>query len=66
MLVSLYKVSGLDMGEGWTVVKVLGNLFLLFFFLFSFLLWIKLGLFLLFPLAFVFLPFITHIYFSLF
>ena len=41
-------------------------LFLLFFFRFSFFLWIKLGLFLLFPFAFVFSPLITHICFSLF
>ena len=37
-----------------------GHLFLLFFFRFSFFLWIKLGLFLLFPFAFVFFPLITH------
>ena len=43
-----------------------GHLFLLFFFQFSFFLWIKLGLFLLFPFAFVFFPLITHICFSLF
>ena len=43
-----------------------GHLFLLFVFRFSFLLWIKLGLFLLFPFSFVFFPLITHIYFSLF
>ncbi len=43
-----------------------GHLFLLFFFQFSFFLWIKLGLFLLFPFAFVFFPFITHVCFSLF
>ena len=43
-----------------------GHLFLPFFFQFSFFLWIKLGLFLLFPFAFVFFPLITHIRFSLF
>ena len=41
-----------------------GRLF--FSFLFSFFLWIKLGLFLLFPPAFVFFSLITHICFSLF
>ena len=39
--------------------------FLLFSFQFSFFLWTKLGLFLLFPSAFVFFPLITHIYSSL-
>jgi hypothetical protein len=43
-----------------------GHLFLLFFFQFSFFLWIKVGLFLLVPFAFVFFPFITHICLSLF
>jgi len=42
-----------------------GQLFLLFFFQFSFFLWTKMGLFLLFPFAFIFFPLITHIYFSL-
>ncbi len=37
-----------------------------FFFLFSFFLWIKLGLFLMFLLTFVFFSLITHICFSLF
>ena len=37
---------------------------LLFFFLFSFFLWTKLGLFLLFPFAFIFTSLITHICFS--
>ncbi len=43
-----------------------GHLFLLFFFQFSFFLWIKLSIFLLFLFAFVFFPLITHICFSLF
>ena len=43
-----------------------GHLFLLFFFQFSFFLFSKLGLFLLFPFAFVLFPLITHICFSLF
>ena len=42
------------------------NLFFLILFLFSFLLWIKLGLFLMFLLAFVLFSLITHIFFSLF
>jgi hypothetical protein len=42
-----------------------GHLFLLFFFQFSFFLWIKLGLFLFFPFAFIFFPLISHICFSL-
>ena len=37
---------------------------LLFFFLFSFFLWSKLGLFLLFPFAFIFASLVTHICFS--
>ena len=41
-------------------------LFFLFFFLFSFFLWIQLGLFLLFLLAFVFFSLVTHNCFSLF
>jgi hypothetical protein len=40
------------------------HFFLLFSFQFSFFLWTKVGLFLLFPFAFIFLPFIAHIYFS--
>ncbi len=47
----------------------LGNylfFFSLFSFLFSFFLWIKLGLFLLFSFAFIFFSLITHICFSLF
>ena len=43
-----------------------GPLLLLFFFQFSFFLWSKLSLFLLFPFAFVFFPLITHFCFSLF
>jgi len=39
-------------------------LVLLFSFHFSFFLWIKLGLFLLFPFAFVFFPLVTHFCFS--
>ncbi len=50
----------------WQTSKATGHLFLLFFFLFSFFLLIKLGLFLLFPLALVFFSLITHICFSLF
>ncbi len=50
----------------WQTNRVTGQLFLLFFFPFSFFLWIKLGLFLLFLPAFVFFPLITHICFSLF
>ena len=50
----------------WQTSRVTGHLFLLFFFLFSFFLWITQGLFLLFPLAFVFFSLITHICFSLF
>ncbi len=43
-----------------------GRLFiLLFLFQFSFCLWIKLSLFLLFPFAFVSSPLVTHIRFSL-
>ncbi len=42
-----------------------GHLFLLFSFQFSFFLWSKLGLFLMFPLSFIFFSLITHIYFSL-
>ncbi len=50
----------------WQTSRAIGHLFILFFFLFSFFLWIKLGLFLLFLLAFVFFSLITHICFSLF
>ena len=55
-----------DLGRwGWCVGPfVLGLLFLLFFFLFPFFLGTKLGLFLLFPLAFVFASLVTHICFS--
>jgi len=43
-----------------------GHLFILFFFFQpSFFLWIKLGLFLLFPFAFILFSLITHICFSL-
>ena len=57
-----YTTSVLDLSSP----NCTGHLFLLFFFRFSFFLWIKLGLFLLFPFAFVFFPLITHICFSLF
>ncbi len=50
----------------WQTNRVTGQLFLLFFFPFSFFLWIKLGLFLLFLPAFVFFTLITHFCFSLF
>ena len=59
---STHKFSVLDLRSSNNT----GHLFLLFFFQFSFFLWIKLGLFLLFPFAFVFFPLITHICFSLF
>ena len=59
---STHKFSVLDLRSPNNT----GHLFLLFFFQFSFFLWIKLGLFLLFPFAFVFFTLITHICFSLF
>ncbi len=43
----------------------IGHLFLLIFFYFSFFLWINVGLFLLFPFAFIFFSLVTHICFSL-
>jgi hypothetical protein len=59
---STHKFSVLDLRSPNNT----GYLFLLFFFQFSFFLWIKLGIFLLFLFAFVFFPLITHICFSLF
>ncbi len=55
-----------ERSKKWQTGRATGHLFFLFFLQFSFFLWIKLGLFPFFPLAFVLFSLITHISFSLF